>query len=145
MTPRRIRLAVTEMRDYLFGVGTLPGLVLAGWLLYRLGKIVSAWGVRKLGGIPLGAACSRAAFSSACACSRRVYSVSVSGFSLVLTVGFSTERFEAIRKAVYGVLVPAPTVNPRWLRTPTDPGRDFSDDGDDEAARASGSSAGSDA
>lgn len=120
------------MREYLFGLATLPVGALGGWAGWHVGKVVSAWGARKLAGLPLGRASSRAAFAAACASSRRVYTVSVSGVSLVLTVGFSTENFEAIRKAVYGVLVPAPTINPRWQRTPTDPGLDFASDGDDQ-------------
>jgi hypothetical protein len=124
------------MREYLLGVGTLPATALAGWALYRGGKIASAWGVRKMRGLPLGKASNRAAFAAACASSRRVYTVSVSGVSLVLTVGFSTEKYEAIRKAVYGVLVPAPTINPKWQRTPADPRLDFSDDGDAELVQA---------
>ena len=110
------------MREYLLGVGTLPSLALSGWLLYRLGKLVSAWGVRKLSGIPVGKASSKAAFAAACACSRRVYTVSVSGVSLVLTLGFDTTNFEAIRKAVYAVLVPPATINPKWTRPPMNTG-----------------------
>jgi len=128
------------MREYLLGVATLPAAALAGGLLYRLGKVASAWGVRKMKGLPLGAPSSRAAFAAACACSRRVYTVGFSGISLVLTVGFSAENYEAVRKAVYAVLKPMPAPpSGKWRRTPINPGLDFSTDGDDEAVSDSGS------
>ena len=125
------------MRDYLFGLATLPSAALAYAIGYWVIKGLAKWGARKMRGLPLGPASSRAAFAAACASSRRVYTVSFSGFSLVLTAGFSTENYEAVRKAVYRVLVPPPVINPKWKRTPTDPGLDFSNDGDDVSGGAS--------
>lgn len=115
------------MREYLLGLATLPAVALAGWAGWRATKAVSAWGARKMGGLPVGTASSRAYFAAACACSRRVYTVSLSGVSLVLTLGFDNKDFGAIHKAVYGALVPAPKVNPKWAgrdqaRTSTAPG-----------------------
>lgn len=126
------RRPVSRMRDYLFGLATLPVLALACWLLAKGGTFVASWGAKKMAGLPIRSPGEAAAFGAACACSRRVYHLGISGGSLVLALGFDKTNFDAIRKAIYAELVPMPKVNPKRKRTPTEPRVDLSEDDGDQ-------------
>lgn len=113
---------------YWLGLATIPSVALGGWAIWQAGKLLNKALARGLRRLPLNNAHDRAMFAAIAAKVRRAHTVSFGDITIVLALGFNPIAGKPIYDAVYAQLVEPTRVNPKWERTPSDPGIDYSDD-----------------
>ncbi|MET8278381.1 hypothetical protein [Micromonospora sp. NPDC005174] len=113
---------------YWFGLATIPALAVGGWVIWQGGKLLNTALARALRHLPLSNAHDRAMFAAIAAKVRRAHTVSFGDVTIVLALGFNPIAGKPIYDAVYAQLVEPARVNPKWARTPSDPGIDYSED-----------------
>lgn len=91
--------------DYLLGLGTIPALLGAGWLLWQLIRLVNRVGDDLLRRLPVGKAQERAGFASFAACTRRCHVFAFGAFGIAVMAGFDGREAREVYDAVYPVLI----------------------------------------
>ncbi len=112
--------------SYWFGLATIPALTFAGWAIWQVGKLLNIGLARALRHLPLNNAQDRAMFAAIAAKVRRAHTFSFGDVTIVLALGFNPIAGKPIYDAVYAQLVEPAQVNPKWQRTPSEPGIDYS-------------------
>ncbi|MFY1595585.1 hypothetical protein [Micromonospora sp. WMMD737] len=113
--------------DYLLGLGTLPAVAAAGWLLWQFARAANVAGEAIAKRLPLSKAQDRAGFAAFAASTRRAHLFVFGGVGVAVMVGYDGKNARKVYDAVYPVLVGPARVNLRRRAAgPQDPGIEFS-------------------